>query len=59
MLQDQDELALLYKIRGTPMGYLIDERGATASSLTVGAEALLKLVESGKSGASDRDVDPG
>jgi peroxiredoxin len=43
LLQKQMEVASLYKANGTPNGYLIDEQGAIASELTVGAEALLSL----------------
>jgi len=44
LLQKQMEVASLYQVNGTPMGYLIDERGNIASQRAVGAQALLALV---------------
>lgn len=43
LLQDDREVASLYRVDGTPMGYLVDERGRTGGPLAVGAEALLAL----------------
>jgi peroxiredoxin len=43
LLQQQMEVAAVYHVRGTPMGYVIDERGMIASELAVGAQALLAL----------------
>jgi peroxiredoxin len=43
LLQEQMEVAALYQVHGTPMGYLIDEQGRIASELAAGAEALLAL----------------
>jgi peroxiredoxin len=43
LLQERNEVAQLCWVDGTPMGYLLDERGATASPLAVGAEAILAL----------------
>jgi len=43
LLQKEMEVASQYQARGTPMGYLIDEAGAIASELAVGAPALLEL----------------
>jgi peroxiredoxin len=43
LLQKQMEVASEYQAYGTPMGYLIDEQGAIASSMAVGSEALLAL----------------
>src|SRR5205823_14862727 len=43
LLQEDRELAALYLVSGTPMGYLVDEQGMTASVLAVGAEAVLAL----------------
>jgi peroxiredoxin len=43
LLQEDRELASLYRVSGTPMGYLVDEQGVTASALAVGAEAVLAL----------------
>ncbi len=43
LLQERDEVAELYQVDATPMGYLIDEQGATASARMVGARTLLAL----------------
>jgi peroxiredoxin len=43
LLQKQMEVASQYQVNGTPMGYLLDETGAIASELAVGAPALLAL----------------
>jgi hypothetical protein len=43
LLQDDHEVAALFRVDGTPMGYLIDEQGRTASPLAVGGQALLEL----------------
>jgi peroxiredoxin len=43
LLQEDWEVASLYRAAGTPTGYLIDEGGATASTLAVGAQAVLAL----------------
>ncbi|HWE63014.1 MAG TPA: redoxin domain-containing protein [Chloroflexota bacterium] len=43
LLQEHQEVASLYQVRGTPMGYLVDEQGMTASGLAVGAQAVLNL----------------
>ena len=43
LLQEKMEVAAKYQASGTPTGYLIDEQGAIASALAVGAEALLTL----------------
>ena len=43
LLQKEMEVASRYQAHGTPMGYLIDEAGAIASELAVGAPALLEL----------------
>jgi peroxiredoxin len=45
VLQSDDELAALYRVDATPMAYLIDEQGATASELIVGAQAVIDLVD--------------
>jgi hypothetical protein len=34
---------VLYAAPGSPMGYLLDEHGALASHLTMGAEELMAL----------------
>ena len=43
LLQESREVASLYHVSGTPMGYLVDEEGRTASRLVMGAQALLQL----------------
>src|SRR5262249_7320731 len=43
LLQEQMEVGSRYRAHGTPVGYLIDEQGQIASSLAVGADALLAL----------------
>jgi peroxiredoxin len=44
LLQKEMEVAAQYQVYGTPVGYLLDEKGTLASELAVGAEALLALV---------------
>jgi peroxiredoxin len=44
LLQEGAEVATLYRVHGTPMGYLADERGQTATELIQGAEDLLALL---------------
>jgi peroxiredoxin len=44
LLQEDGEVASLYWADGTPMAYLVDERGRTASPLAMGAPAVLALV---------------
>jgi peroxiredoxin len=43
LLQEGAEVAQLYRVAATPTGYLIDERGRTASPLAIGAQRLLAL----------------
>ena len=43
LLRERDEVARLCQVDGTPMGSLLDEQGATASPLAVGAQAILDL----------------
>jgi len=45
LLQEQMQVASLYRAQGTPMGYRIDAAGRIASELAVGAESLLKLAD--------------
>jgi peroxiredoxin len=40
LLQEGCEMATLYRVKGTPMGYLIDEEGRTESGLLMGPEIL-------------------
>jgi len=44
LLQESSEVATLYRVPGTPMGYLVDEQGQTATELIQGAEDLLALL---------------
>jgi peroxiredoxin len=46
LVQEGAEVASLYRVAGTPMGYLVDERGLTASELITGADDLLALLRS-------------
>lgn len=43
LLQEEREVAAVYRVDGTPMGYLIDEDRLIASELAVGAGSLLWL----------------
>ena len=53
LLQEDSELAALYRVPGTPMAYVIDERGATLGPLALGAEAILARAR----GEQPRSVD--
>lgn len=55
LLQQRSEIASLYKVSGTPSGYLIDAEGRIAGDLTVGAPGLLSLI---KDPSSARRTDP-
>lgn len=44
LLQRETEVAAQYAASGTPMGYLIDERGFIATPLRVGAPQLLEIL---------------
>src|SRR5205823_6962401 len=44
LLQEDREVASLYRVVGTPAGCLVDERRHTASRLAVGTQSLLALV---------------
>jgi methylamine dehydrogenase accessory protein MauD len=55
LLQEQMTLASKYQVNGTPMGYLIDEQGKIASSLTVGADALVALASASSSLSADNN----
>jgi peroxiredoxin len=44
LLQEGSEVATLYRALGTPMGYLVDERGQTATELLKGGDGLLALL---------------
>jgi peroxiredoxin len=43
LVQQKDEVSSRFQAGGTPMGYLLDEEGAIATPLTVGAADLLVL----------------
>jgi peroxiredoxin len=43
LVQQKEEVTAAYRVSGTPMGYLIDEVGAIATPLTIGAGDLLAL----------------
>jgi peroxiredoxin len=45
LLQKESEVAATYQANGTPSGYLISAEGQIASSLAMGGDALLKLLE--------------
>ena len=45
LLQEGSEVSGLYKLRGTPVGYLVDEKGAVASDVLVGAESLFARLQ--------------
>jgi len=47
LLQDGTEVAELFNIANVPSGYLVDEHGATASELVVGAGPLLAAMKHG------------
>jgi peroxiredoxin len=49
LLQEQDDIAALYRVDATPTAYLIDEQGAIASELVTGAQAVLELALSNSS----------
>ncbi len=62
LLQEASEVALLYRVDGTPMAYLVDEEGLTASLLVAGKQAVLELAEAAFAAAgataAPRGVDP-
>lgn len=43
LLQEQMEVAALYRVAGTPMAYLIDEQGATVGEAALGGPAVVAL----------------
>jgi peroxiredoxin len=55
LLQKQMEVASQYRTSGTPTGYLIDEQGAIASALAVGADALLALADAPQAEVSSQN----
>jgi peroxiredoxin len=54
LLQEKMEVASAYQANGTPIGYLIDERGRIASEIAVGAQALLALAAGPSAGLTER-----
>jgi peroxiredoxin len=44
LLQEDSELAVLYRAMATPMAYLVDERGATLGQAAVGPGPILNLL---------------
>jgi len=44
LLQEGSEVATLYRVFGTPLGYLVDESGRTATELVKGADGLLAFL---------------
>jgi hypothetical protein len=40
LVQEKSEMATLYRVRGTPTGYLVDEEGLTQTDLLTGPEIL-------------------
>jgi peroxiredoxin len=44
MLQEDGEVSSLFRIPGTPAGYLVDEKRATVGAILVGAERLLNAL---------------
>jgi peroxiredoxin len=49
VLDSRSETSTAYRTQATPTGYLLDAQGRIASPLTIGAEALLTLLETGGS----------
>jgi peroxiredoxin len=45
LIQERMEVAELYLVSGTPMGYLLDEQLATVGNLLVGGRTLLRAAE--------------
>ncbi len=55
LLQERSEMATLYRVKGTPTGYLISEEGRTQSDLLAGSEILrLMLARGGQSDNAGR-----
>jgi peroxiredoxin len=59
LLQEQREVQAIYRVGGTPMGYLIDARGLIASPLAIGAEQLTALGNARVVFAPETPVIPG
>ncbi|MCA1597010.1 MAG: TlpA family protein disulfide reductase [Chloroflexi bacterium] len=45
LLQKEMEVASLFQVQGTPMGYVLDEQGRIASGLAAGEPGLLALLD--------------
>jgi peroxiredoxin len=55
LIQEQMTIASKYQANGTPMGYLVDEKGMIASPMAVGADALLALATPGGAQSAHED----
>lgn len=53
LLQEEMELGALFEVHATPLAYLVDEDGQTASPLVAGRHAILGLAVSGAPAAAD------
>jgi peroxiredoxin len=45
LMQEHDELAALFQVKGTPSAYLISEQLRTATPLSLGGDGVLRLLE--------------
>ena len=59
LLQQEMEVSAQYAALGTPAGYLIDERGAIASGMAVGAIHVMALAEPQASAVDSRGQERG
>jgi peroxiredoxin len=58
LLQEGDEVSSLYRIPGTPAGYLVDAEGAVAAPLAVGGEAVMALPGSARAAPAAVEAPP-
>ena len=59
LLQEASEVSSLYRVRGTPIGMLVDEKGATVGEALVGADSLLDALGRGhRASAPSAKVSP-
>jgi peroxiredoxin len=56
VLQKRWEISKLYALFATPIGYLIDEEGRTASEVAVGADAILAQLSGAASAPEPKEV---
>jgi peroxiredoxin len=56
LLQQQTEVATEYRTAGTPVGYLVDERGIIAGSMAVGGPAILALAQASNASLNGASV---